>query len=64
MATTLETKMTTLARIVEAVVVTTVWTPPTSLASRDWISPVLVFVKKESGESLQVRVEPVGADPA
>ena len=28
--------------------VTTVWTPPTSLASRDWISPVLVFVKKAS----------------
>src|SRR6202012_2464790 len=27
----LETKVTTLARIVEAVVVTTVWTPPTSL---------------------------------
>ena len=49
MATMLETKVTTLARIVEAVVVTTVWTPPTSLASRDWISPVLVFVKKESG---------------
>src|ERR1700744_1991712 len=49
MATMLETKVTTLARIVDAVVVTTVWTPPTSLASRDWISPVLVLVKKESG---------------
>src|ERR1700752_1685402 len=49
MATMLETKVTTLARIVDAVVVTTVWTPPTSLASRDWISPVLVFVKNESG---------------
>src|SRR6202044_818394 len=49
MATMLETKVTTLARIVAAVVVTTVWTPPTSFASRDWISPVLVFVKKESG---------------
>ena len=49
MATTVEMKMTTLARMVEAVVVTTDWTPPTSLASRDWISPVLVLVKKASG---------------
>ena len=48
MATMLDTNVTTLARMVEAVVVTTVWTPPTSLASRDWISPVLVFVKKAS----------------
>jgi hypothetical protein len=48
MATMLETNVTTLARMVEAVVVTTVWTPPTSLASRDWISPVLVPVKKAS----------------
>ena len=46
MATTVEVKMTTLARMVDAVLVTTVWTPPTSLASRDWISPVLVLVKK------------------
>ncbi len=46
MATTVDTKITTLARMVEAVVVTTDWTPPTSLASRDWISPVLVPVKK------------------
>src|SRR4029077_16943437 len=43
-ATTVDTKMTTLARMVDAVVVTTDWTPPTSLASRDWISPVLVLV--------------------
>jgi hypothetical protein len=49
MATMLETKVTTLAKIDEAVVVTTVWTPPTSLASRDRMSPVLVLVKKESG---------------
>jgi hypothetical protein len=63
MATMLETKVTTLARIVEAVVVTTVWTPPTSLASRDWISPVLVFVKKESGESPGARRAGC-ADPA
>ena len=48
MATMVDTKMTTLARMVEAVVVTTDWTPPTSLASRDWISPVLVPVKKAS----------------
>ncbi len=48
MATMLETKVTTLARMVEAVVVTTDSTPPTSLASRDWISPVLVLVKKAS----------------
>ncbi len=47
-ATMVETKMTTLARMLEAVVLTTVWTPPTSLASRDWISPVLVPVKKAS----------------
>jgi hypothetical protein len=46
MATTVEVKITTLARMVDAVLVTTVWTPPTSLASRDWISPVLVLVKK------------------
>ena len=46
--TMVEMKMTTLARMLEAVVVTTVWTPPTSLASRDWISPVLVPVKKAS----------------
>ena len=49
MATTVDTKVTTLARMVEAVVVTTDWTPPTSLASRDWISPVLVLVKNASG---------------
>ena len=48
MATTVDTKITTLARMVDAVEVTTVWTPPTSLASRDWISPVLVPVKKAS----------------
>ena len=32
-----------------AVSVTTDCTPPTSLASRLWISPVLVSVKKRSG---------------
>ena len=35
MATMLETKVTTLARMVEAVLVTTDSAPPTSLASRD-----------------------------
>ena len=40
---------TTLDRIDEAVSVTTVCTPPTSLESRDWISPVLVVVKKRNG---------------
>jgi hypothetical protein len=42
MATTLEANVPTLARIVDAVVVTTESTPPTSFCSRDWISPVLV----------------------
>ena len=31
-----------------AVVVTTVWTPPMSLAMRDWTSPVRVRVKNAS----------------
>ena len=31
-----------------ALALTTDCTPPTSLASRDWISPVLVLVKKAS----------------
>ena len=45
MATRLETMITTLDRMLEAVSVTTVCTPPTSLVSRDWISPVRVEVK-------------------
>ena len=32
-----------------AVSVTTDWIPPTSFASRLWISPVFVSVKKRSG---------------
>ena len=32
-----------------AVSVTTAWTPPTSFASRLWISPVRVSVKNRSG---------------
>ena len=43
------TMMTTFDKIVAAVSVTTDWTPPTSLARRDWISPVRVVVKKRSG---------------
>ena len=36
--------------VIEAAVsVTTDWTPPTSFASRLWISPVCVSVKKRSG---------------
>ena len=48
MATRLLTTVTTFERIDDAVLVT-VWTPPTSLARRDWISPVRVPVKKDSG---------------
>ena len=40
---------TTFARMFDIVSVTTAWTPPTSFASRDWISPVRVVVKKRSG---------------
>ena len=40
------TTVTTLDRIEEAVSVTTACTPPTSLPSRDWMSPVRVPVKK------------------
>ena len=42
MATMVDTKMTTLARMVEAVVVTTDWTPPTSL-NTTWISSGLMM---------------------
>ena len=49
MATRLLTTVTTLERIDDAVLVTTVCTPPTSLASRDWISPVRVPVKNDNG---------------
>ena len=45
------------ARDRAAVSVTTAWTPPTSLASRLWISPVRVSVKNRSGIALEVRVE-------
>ena len=47
-ATTLATTVVTLETIEVAVVVTTVCTPPMSLAIRDWISPVRVFVKNAS----------------
>jgi hypothetical protein len=45
-AMTVLVRMTMLARIEEAVSLTTDCTPPTSFASRDWISPVRVEVKK------------------
>ena len=40
--------MTTFDSTLDAVSVTTDWTPPTSFESRDWISPVRVEVKKRS----------------
>ena len=39
-------RMTQLESTSETVLVTTRWTPPTSLVTRDWISPVRVPVKK------------------
>ncbi len=47
-ATTLASTVVTLETIEVAVVVTTVCTPPMSLAMRDWISPVRVRVKNAS----------------
>src|SRR5256885_16781348 len=49
MATTVEVKMTTLARMLEAVGVTTDWEPPTSLGRRDWVSPGLGLGRKGGG---------------
>ncbi len=46
---TVESTITTFARTLDAVSVTTDWTPATSFASRDWISPVRVVVKNRSG---------------
>ena len=43
-----EIRVTALDRIVDAVSVIAVCNPPTSLASRDWISPVRVAVKNHS----------------
>ena len=47
-ATTVATTVVTFETIEVAVVVTTVCTPPMSLAMRDWISPVRVRVKNAS----------------
>ena len=47
--------MTMLDRMLDAVSVTTVCTPPTSLARRDWISPVRVVVKNRSGMNCRCR---------
>ena len=49
MAMIVVTAMTRLLKTELAVSVTTLWTPPTSLARRLWISPVRVSVKKRSG---------------
>ncbi len=43
------TMMTTFDSRLAAVDVTTLCTPPTSLARRDWISPVRVVVKNRNG---------------
>ena len=52
LSSTIDTKaaitVTTFCRIEDAVEVRTLRTPETSLASRDWMSPVLVEVKKAS----------------
>ena len=48
MAMNAEITVTEFCRIVVAVSVSTVRTPATSLASLDWIAPVLVAVKKAS----------------
>ena len=48
-ASIVEMAMATLDVIEAAVSVTTACTPPTSLASRLWISPVRVAVKNRSG---------------
>ena len=49
MATIVLSETATLDVIEDAVSVTTACTPPTSFASRDWISPVRVAVKNRSG---------------
>jgi hypothetical protein len=49
MATSELITMTTFATVSCPTCVTTSSTPATSFVSRDWISPVLVFVKKRSG---------------
>ena len=49
MATSVLMMVTTFDRMLDAVSVTTDCTPPTSFASRDWISPVRVPVKNRSG---------------
>ena len=54
-ATTLATTVVTLETIEVAVLVTTVCTPPMSLAIRDWISPVRVLVKNASESRCRCR---------
>ncbi len=47
-ATSAEITVTTLPRMLVTVLVSTPETAPTSLCSRDWITPVFVLVKKPS----------------
>jgi len=54
-ATSAATTVTTLPRIALAVSESTDCTPPTSLASRDWIAPVRVAVK--NARSMRCRCE-------
>ena len=49
------TMITTFDSTLAAVVVTTLCTPPTSFARRDWISPVRVVVKKRNGMNCRCR---------
>ena len=51
--------MTLLDSTLDTVLETTFCTPPTSFATRDWISPVRVSVKKPDGQRLQVLIEAV-----
>jgi hypothetical protein len=47
-ATSAEITVTVLPRMLVTVLVSTPETPPTSFCSRDWMTPVLVRVKKPS----------------
>ena len=50
--------VTVLPRTLEMVLFSTLATPPTSFCSRDWMTPVLVRVKKPSSIALQVGEQP------
>ena len=57
MATSVESTVVTLERTLAAVSDSTLCTPPTSLTSRDWISPVRVLREEAQRHALQVVVE-------